>query len=233
MIFNSREELAEYDPAARCHCPECLHDIRINYVRLPGDRFGFTWWCGHCSKAFDIRSCPPVKEVGVLFHELDKARHDWAEAIMDGSRQHLSRIPFSFINKSWGLLKTDPISVYILVQKVLLPKSYVLEAWDISEESGRTDIQVEVIEHQFISLDIVFELWSRLSNFDKAVLVGQDVFKYIAMDRLPLLLTDESDRVQIYAKGLLERLRPKVMYKESASKSTSNFIIGPTSYMPA
>ncbi len=86
-----------------------------------------------------------------------------------------------------------------------------------------------MIEHQFLSLDIVFELWDRLSDFDKAALVGQGVFKYIDMERLPLLLTDESSKIQIYAKGLLEQLERKMNPK----KLTSNFIIGPTSYVPA
>jgi len=172
---------------------------------------------------------PPVKDTGVLFYELDKARRDWAEAIVKGSRRHLSRVPLSFVRRSWGLLKTDPVSVFILVQKVLLPRSYVLEAWAISEESGRADIQIEVIKHQFLSLDIVFELWSQLSSFDKAALVGQDALKYIAMDRLPILLTDESSKVQIYAKGLLEQLQRK----EGESKLVSNFIMGPTFYVPS
>jgi len=228
MIFNSREELAEYDPVARCYCPECGGNIFLKKVRLPEDKFGFWWFCHPCRKSFNIGSSPPVKDLSVLLYEYDQARHDWAEAIMNRSRQDLSRIPLLFVRRSWDLLKTDPGSVFLLAQKVLLPRSYVLEAWDISEESVRIDIQIKVIKHQFLSLDIVFELWPKLSDFDKATLVGQDVFKYIAMDRLPILLTDESNKVQIYAKDLLEQLQRKA----HTNKLTSNFIMGPTSYVP-
>jgi len=103
----------------------------------------------------------------------------------------------------WDLLKRDPASVGVVARKVLLPRDYVLDVWDISNHSSRADIQVAVIQHQFLSLDIALELWSQLYESEKEILIKGGVFKFVTKEQLPVLLADESAVVQALASDLL------------------------------